>query len=458
MSWCAFRLVDVGFVMMAERAARNDSRFDDQLVPLLRKTSKIFVGAIAMLVAVQNLGFSVSGLLAGLGIGGLAFALAAKDTIANVFGSVTILVDRPFRVGDWVTLPDADGMVEEVGLRTTRIRTFDKTVVTIPNQTLTNATVENHSLMPRRRVRMTLNVTYATTPAQMRDLLRRLEELLRGHPGVAPENLQVRFLSFGESSLEVLVNYFTITVDYDEHTAIRQELNLAIMDLLDGLGVRFAFPTRTVRLADATGREAGLCARTAASAVPEPLTAGPPEEDGARGDAAALDGPRRGLQPRAVLRVEMRTQFPVHAGVVGVQPGALARHEQLAVDQPPVDRTERDHVPAVPVPLRAAQLLVARHEGQVLDADAPAARLVVARLDRQQVAGTQRHVPHVLGREAHRPLVHAQVVPDAVAGAVPVVEPRLPERLPREHLEALAGGAGRELRRGDRDVPAQTRG
>jgi MscS family membrane protein len=254
-AWCAFRLVDVGFVMMAERAARTDSRIDDQLVPLLRKTSKIFVGVIATLVAVQNLGFSVSGLLAGLGIGGLAFALAAKDTIANVFGSVTILVDRPFRVGDWVTLPDADGTVEEVGLRTTRIRTFDKTVVTIPNQTLTNATVENHSLMPRRRVRMTLNVTYATTPSQMRDLLRRLEELLRKHPGVAPENLQVRFLSFGESSLEVLVNYFTITVDYDEHTAIRQELNLAIMDLLDGLGVRFAFPTRTVRLADAIGRD-----------------------------------------------------------------------------------------------------------------------------------------------------------------------------------------------------------
>jgi len=256
-SWCAFRLVDVGFLMMAERAARTESRFDDQLVPLLRKSSKIFVGVIATLVAVQNLGFSVSGLLAGLGIGGLAFALAAKDTIANVFGSVTILVDRPFRVGDWVTLPDADGMVEEVGLRTTRIRTFDRTVVTIPNQTLTNATVENHSLMPRRRVRMTLNVTYATTPARMRDLLARLEALLRGHPGVDPENLQVRFLSFGESSLEVLVNYFTVPIDYNAHTAIRQELNLAIMDLLADLGVEFAFPTRTVRLAGAAGPEAG---------------------------------------------------------------------------------------------------------------------------------------------------------------------------------------------------------
>ncbi|MHB8079414.1 MAG: mechanosensitive ion channel family protein [Candidatus Krumholzibacteriia bacterium] len=258
-AWCAFRLVDVGFVMMAERAARNDSRFDDQLVPMLRKACKIFVGVIAALVAVQNLGFSVSGLLAGLGIGGLAFALAAKDTIANVFGSITIFIDRPFRVGDWVTLPDADGTVEEVGLRTTRIRTFEKTVVIIPNQTLTNATMENHSLMPRRRVRMTLSVTYDTTPAQMRDLLARLEALLRAHPGVAPENLQVRFLSFGESSLEVLVNYFTLTVDYDAHSAIRQELNLAIMDLLERLGVAFAFPTRTLQMAGGPARdEAGL--------------------------------------------------------------------------------------------------------------------------------------------------------------------------------------------------------
>lgn len=256
-AWCAFRLVDVGFVMMAERAARNDSRFDDQLVPMLRKACKIFVAVIAALVAVQNLGFSVSGLLAGLGIGGLAFALAAKDTIANVFGSITIFVDRPFRVGDWVTLPDADGTVEEVGLRTTRIRTFEKTVVVIPNQTITNATVENHSLMPRRRVRMTLSATYDTTPARMRDLLARLEALLRAHPGVAQENLQVRFLNFGESSLDVLVNYFTLTVDYDAHSAIRQELNLAIMDLFESLGVEFAFPTRTVQLAGVAGRDDG---------------------------------------------------------------------------------------------------------------------------------------------------------------------------------------------------------
>jgi MscS family membrane protein len=247
-AWSAFRFVDAGFIALQESAQRRGTRFDEQLSPLLRKTAKIFIGIMAILVALQNLGYSISGLLAGLGIGGLAFALAAKDTIANLFGSVTILLDRPFRIGDWISADNIDGTVEAIGLRSTRVRTFDKTVVTIPNQALANVTVENHALMPRRRVNMTLRVSYATATVQLREAVAQLEALLRAHPRVDPEGLQVKFTGFGESSLEVLINYFTVPTAYPEHIAIRQELNLGIMETLEKAGVRFAFPTRTVHL------------------------------------------------------------------------------------------------------------------------------------------------------------------------------------------------------------------
>ncbi len=248
--WCAFRLIDAGFVLMEESAQQRGLRYDEQLTPLLSKAAKIFVGAMAVLVALQNLGFSVAGLLAGLGIGGLAFGLAAKDTIANLFGSVSILLDRPFRVGDWVTTDSVSGVVEQIGLRSTRIRTFDKSVISIPNQGLANATVENHQLMTRRRVRMTIGLTYDTPRARMREFLTRLRARLQDHAGVDAEGLHVRFTDFGESSLNLLVQYYTFTTDYAEHLAIREELNLAIMEIVEALGLSFAFPTRTLHVQD----------------------------------------------------------------------------------------------------------------------------------------------------------------------------------------------------------------
>jgi MscS family membrane protein len=250
-AWMAFRLVDAVALFFQEKASRTETRFDDQIVPLLRKTAKVFVGALAFVLVVQNLGYSVSGLLAGLGIGGLAFALAAKDTIANLFGSVTILIDRPFRVGDWITVDDGtDGVVEEIGLRSTRIRTFAKTLVSVPNQSLANATVNNHSLMPKRRIKMTVGVTYDATPDQMREAVARIEGWLRAHEGIAQDFMLVKFTDFNDSSLDIFVYCFTVTTDWAAHLSLRQELNLAVMDILEELGLSIAFPTRTVHLVE----------------------------------------------------------------------------------------------------------------------------------------------------------------------------------------------------------------
>ena len=250
-AWGLFRLTDAAGEAFTELARRTDNDLDDSLVPLLRKASKVLIALLAFVLAAQNMGYSVSGLIAGLGLGGLAFALAAKDTLANLFGGVTILLDRPFKAGDWITFDGADGVVEEIGLRSTRIRTFAKTLTTVPNQTLSNAVVENHSLMPKRRIKMTVGVTYSTTSEQMRTLVARVEGMLKDHAGIDQEFMLVKFTDFNSSSLDLFVYCFSRTTDWAEHLQVRQEVHLGIMDIVEEMGLSIAFPTRTVHLARA---------------------------------------------------------------------------------------------------------------------------------------------------------------------------------------------------------------
>ena len=246
-----FKLADALAVLLNELAAKTDSKLDDQVVPLLRKALKIFLAVLAFILVAQNLGYSVSGLLAGLGIGGLALAMAAKDTLANLFGSLMILIDRPFHVGDWITFPGGDGVVEEVGLRSTRVRTFAKTVVSIPNQALANATVENHSLMPKRRIKFTLGVTYESTVDQVRDAGRRASRTTcKGNPDIDQEFMLVKFTEFNDSSLDIFVYCFTVTTDWTQHLSVRQDVNLKIMEMVEEMGMSIAFPTQTVHLVD----------------------------------------------------------------------------------------------------------------------------------------------------------------------------------------------------------------
>ena len=234
-----------------EIASRTDNRLDDQIVPLLRKAAKTFLAVLAFILMAQNLGYSVSGLLAGLGIGGLALAMAAKDTLANLFGSLMILIDRPFHQGDWITFPGGDGVVEEIGLRSTRIRTFAKTVVSIPNQALANATVENHSLMPKRRIKFTLGVTYDSTVDQVRALVQRIEEFLQSNPDIDQEFMLVKFTEFNASSLDLFIYCFTASTDWTKHLSVKQDVNLRLMELVAEAGMSIAFPTQTIHLMEA---------------------------------------------------------------------------------------------------------------------------------------------------------------------------------------------------------------
>jgi len=245
-AWLLFRLIDALAQYFGSIAVTTESRLDDALVPLFRKAMKIFVGVVAFVVVVQNLGYSVSGIVAGLGIGGLAIALAAKDTLANIFGSVTILIDRPFRVGDWIRTSEFEGTVEDIGFRSTRVRTFPRTVVVVPNNMLVNTIVDNQQEMPLRRILVTIGVTYDTRAPQMRQLIAEIEGILAATEGIAPDGQRVRFHDFGGSSLDLKIRCFTYALGYDEHSAVRQQLLLTVMEKLEELGLEIAFPSQTV--------------------------------------------------------------------------------------------------------------------------------------------------------------------------------------------------------------------
>jgi MscS family membrane protein len=254
--WLAFGLIDSFSGYFAALAGKTESKLDDQLVPLLRKTTKAFIAVIAFVLIVQNMGYSVSGLIAGLGLGGLAFALAAKDTVSNLFGSAMIFTDRPFQVGDWIKTTEVEGVVEEVGFRSTKIRTFAKTLVTVPNSMLANLAIDNFSAMPKRRVKMTVGVTYETTAEQMEQAVEAIKKLLREHEAVDQEFFLVSFTDFGASSLDILIYYFTKTTVWAEYLQARQEINLAIMRALEGLGLSIAFPSMAVYMQQvATGTQ-----------------------------------------------------------------------------------------------------------------------------------------------------------------------------------------------------------
>ena len=251
-AWMIFRCVNVFTSMLKSWAHKTDTTLDDHLVPLVERAMQIMVWILAALMILQNLGYSVSGLLAGLGIGGLAVALAAQKTLADVFGSIMLLVDRPFVAGDWIVSPDREieGVVEQIGFRSTRIRTFEQTLIAIPNNRLAEFVIDNISSRPYRRVWITVGLTYDTPSEGMREAVSRIEQLLRTHPEVSQEStMLVRFNEISEESLDIMVYYFTATTVWEDYLRIREDVNLKIMEIVESLGLRMAFPTRTIHIA-----------------------------------------------------------------------------------------------------------------------------------------------------------------------------------------------------------------
>ncbi|MBN1612046.1 MAG: mechanosensitive ion channel family protein [Polyangiaceae bacterium] len=286
--WAVYRLVDVLAERMAAKAAATESKLDDQLVPLIRKSLKLLTLIAGLLFVLENLSVDVTSLLAGLGIGGVAVALAAKDTLANFFGGIMIFVDRPFQIGDWVVVSGVEGIVDEVGFRSTRIRTFYNSLVTIPNAKFMEANIDNYGARRYRRSKFTLNVTYDTTPEQMQAFVEGIRGIIQANPTTRKDYYEVHMSGFGASSLDVLVYFFFEVKTWSEELEQRHYVLLEILRLARKLGVVFAFPTQTLHVDT-------LAAPGAEPDLPAPMA---PEQLGAVVHAFAPGG--AAARPRGV--------------------------------------------------------------------------------------------------------------------------------------------------------------
>jgi MscS family membrane protein len=224
----------------------ENEQFGRQLLPLIGKSLKVFVVIVAALVTSQNLGFNVTGLIASLSIGGLAVGLAAQDTLANVFGAVAVLVDKPFKVGDRIQLDNVDGTVESIGFRSTRVRNLDGHLVTVPNKTMGNATIINVTARPNIKTVMNIGVTYDTPAEKLQRAMQIIEDIFRPHPKTA--DLIISFNKFESSSLNILVVHWWNSTDFKEYLLNFQKLNLELKRRFDAEGISFAFPTQTIYL------------------------------------------------------------------------------------------------------------------------------------------------------------------------------------------------------------------
>ena len=224
---------------------------DRTTVDALSKLARLVVLVVAVLVGLDSLGVNTSGMLAAGGIGGLAVGFAAKDLLANFFGGLTIYLDRPFAVGDWIRSPDKDieGTVEYISWRHTRIRRFNKNPLYVPNALFTTIAVENPSRMSHRRLKESIGLRYADLPA-MPAIVDDMKAMLAAHPDIdTSQTLIVNFESFGESSLNILVYCFTRTTVWPRYHEIKQDILLHIADIIARHGAEIAFPTRSVHLA-----------------------------------------------------------------------------------------------------------------------------------------------------------------------------------------------------------------
>ena len=246
--WAFYGLVDVITAQMAARAAETDTKLDDQLVPLLRKSMKVVVVMAGVLFGLQNLDVNVGSLLAGLGIGGIAFALAAKDTVSNFFGSVMIFVDRPFQIGDWIVVDGAEGVVQEVGFRTTRLLGAEEALIVVPNARFAEQKITNYGRGRFRRCKFKLGVTYATSPERIERFCEGIREIIRAHPAAQKDAFDVWFDEFSGHSLDIAVFCSFDAQDWSGFLAARHELLLAIQRLAAAQGIEFAFPTQTLYL------------------------------------------------------------------------------------------------------------------------------------------------------------------------------------------------------------------
>lgn len=231
----------------------TESKLDEQLVPILKRTMQTIIISLGIIQGLRIMEVDVTALIAGISIGGLAIALAAQDMLKNLFGSLTIFMDRPFQIGDWINFSGVDGTVEEVGFRSTRVRTFANSLVYVPNGKLADMVVNNYGLRKYRRFNTTISITYDTPPALIDNFVKGLREIVLAHPSTRKDYFEIHLNGMGAHSLDILFYTFFIVPSWSDELKTKHEILLAILELGEELGVRFAYPTSTLFVEEVPG-------------------------------------------------------------------------------------------------------------------------------------------------------------------------------------------------------------
>ncbi len=246
--WTAYRIVDVICAYLSSKADLTENTFDDMLVPLLERTLKILITIVGLVYIASLLSGDLYGIIAGLSIGSLAVGFAAKDSIENLFGTFTVLLDKPFALGDYVAVGSVEGSIEKVGFRSTRLRTGYNSLVTVPNSRFINSDVDNYGARAYRRIKTTLGLTYDTPPTKLEAFCEGVRELIRRHPHTRKDSFHVYVHEFGPNSIDVMLQCHIVTMDRSTELQERERLYLDILKLAESLKVEFAFPTQTVHM------------------------------------------------------------------------------------------------------------------------------------------------------------------------------------------------------------------
>lgn len=244
----SYRLTDLLGEILLKIAGKTKTTVDDNLIPFIRKGLKVIVVVFGIIYILQNFNINITPLLAGASIGGLAIALAAQETIKNLFGSFTIFSDQPFEVGDWIIFDGKEGTVEEIGVRSTRIRSFNSSLISIPNGKLADMTIDNMGKRIYRRYLTKIGITYGTPVVKIEAFVNELNRLVAEHPKTRKDFYQISFTEFADSSLNILFNIYFDVPDWNEELIAKNHINLEIIRTAERLGIEFAFPTRTIHI------------------------------------------------------------------------------------------------------------------------------------------------------------------------------------------------------------------
>ena len=256
--WLLYRIIK----LFEESHELISKRFRTDNGVTLAKLLLSVLKAIVLILTGMNIlatwGINITGFVASLGLVGMAFALAAKDTASNFFGSMVLFTDQPFKVGDWIKTPEVEGTIETIGVRSTKVRTFARALVSVPNGNLANAAILNWSEMNKRQIKMTLGLTYNTTASQMRTILEEMRTLLKNDADIHQETIYIHFTEFQDSALGIFCYFFTKTTNWGEYMAVRERINLELMEIVEKNGAGFAFPSQSLYIESMPPKESTL--------------------------------------------------------------------------------------------------------------------------------------------------------------------------------------------------------